>query len=330
MPSHSTLVFVHSNCQPFGPACPAWLNGRVTSDGPRPRQPPAARVRGIPVRSAHVDPGEDIRHRGARLGIRELNRFQALRWIGTIGSLLVGLGALGAGALPVLGNPYSSFPGGAFMARMLTTSSAMVLVGVGLLVLAWVLMGPRGAPTRIDGATVTPHSSNAPSRPGCSPAFTAPLFTQDIYSIAQSIVAAGTPIRPVDLLGPRTRWPAPCPSSGPLRPTVRWPSASPRPSTASPRLMPRRPPRILLGSSPAGHPGWPPLPRQPSRLWLGMLNPRRSSTSSAASFESILRVSCWGWVGLRASISSGAQPARRPSGLGSSSSPRRSSPAPAW
>jgi len=160
----------------------------------------------------HVDPGEDIRPRGARLGIRELNRFQALRWIGTIGSLLIGLGALGAGALPVLGNPYSSFPGGAFMARMLTTSSAMVLVGVGLLVLAWVLMGPFvGAPyrrARIDGATVTPSLIKRTFAAWVLPLlFTAPLFTQDIYSyLAQgSIVARGMDpysAGPVDLLGP--------------------------------------------------------------------------------------------------------------------------------
>src|SRR5699024_10504735 len=67
----------------------------------------------------HVDPGGDpeAATRGQHLSVRELNRFQLLRWIGTIGALLIGLGALGAGALPVLGNPYSSFPGGFFMAR---------------------------------------------------------------------------------------------------------------------------------------------------------------------------------------------------------------------
>lgn len=159
----------------------------------------------------HVDPGEDVRLPGARLGVRELNRFQLLRWIGTIGALLIGLGALGAGALPVLGNPYSSFPGGAFMARMLTTSSTMVLVGVGLLVVAWVLMGPFvGAPyrgARIDAATVTPSLIKRTFAAWVLPLLvTAPLFTQDIYSyLAQgSIVARGMDpysAGPVDLLG---------------------------------------------------------------------------------------------------------------------------------
>lgn len=160
----------------------------------------------------HIDPGEDAPRGSSRLGIRELNRFQLLRWIGTIGALLIGLGALGAGALPVLGNPYSSFPGGAFMARMLTTSSAMVLVGVGLLVLAWVLMAPfTGAAYRRPRSvapTVTPSLITRTFAAWVLPLlFTAPLFTQDIYSyLAQgSIVARGMDpyaAGPVDLLGP--------------------------------------------------------------------------------------------------------------------------------
>ncbi|MDO5669563.1 MAG: polyprenol phosphomannose-dependent alpha 1,6 mannosyltransferase MptB [Corynebacterium sp.] len=160
----------------------------------------------------HIEPGGVSAAEGARLGVRELNRFQALRWIGTIGALLIGLGALGAGALPVLGNPFSAFPGGAFMARMLTTSSVMVLVGVGLLVLAWALMAPFVGATHprslLDGATVTPSLIRRTFAAWVIPLlFTAPLFTQDIYSyLAQgSIVARGMDpyaAGPVDLLGP--------------------------------------------------------------------------------------------------------------------------------
>jgi alpha-1,6-mannosyltransferase len=160
----------------------------------------------------HADPGSDDQPRAGRLGVRELNRFQVLRWIGTVGALLIGLGALGAGALPVVGNPYSSFPGGTFMSRMLQTSSIMVLVGAGLLVLAWVLMGPFvGAPYRgvVAGrATVTSSLIKRTFAAWVLPIlFTAPLFTQDIYSyLAQgSIVARGMDpyaAGPVDLLGP--------------------------------------------------------------------------------------------------------------------------------
>ncbi|MCS5479529.1 polyprenol phosphomannose-dependent alpha 1,6 mannosyltransferase MptB [Corynebacterium sp. YIM 101645] len=160
----------------------------------------------------HIDPGADDQPRSGRLGVRELNRFQVLRWIGTIGALLIGLGALGAGALPVVGNPYSSFPGGTFMSRMLQTSSIMVLVGVGLLVLAWVCMGPFvGAPYRGTApgqATVTSSLIKRTFAAWVLPIlFTAPLFTQDIYSyLAQgAIVARGMDpyaAGPVDLLGP--------------------------------------------------------------------------------------------------------------------------------
>lgn len=160
----------------------------------------------------HVDQGAGDQPRSGRLNIRELNRFQVLRWTGTLGALLIGLGALGAGALPVVDNPYSSFPGGTFMSRMLQTSSIMVLVGVGLLVLAWVLMAPFvGAPYRGSGghgATVTSSLIKRTFAAWVLPImFTAPLFTQDIYSyLAQgAIVARGMDpyaAGPADLLGP--------------------------------------------------------------------------------------------------------------------------------
>lgn len=162
----------------------------------------------------HVDPGPSDEPRSGRLGIRELNRFQVLRWVGTIGALLIGFGALGAGALPVVGNPYSSYLGGTFMSRMLQTSSILVLLGVGLLVLAWALMGPfvgapyRGSGSHGDGATVTSSLIKRTFAAWVLPIlFTAPLFTQDIYSyLAQgAIVARGMDpyaAGPVDLLGP--------------------------------------------------------------------------------------------------------------------------------
>ena len=138
--------------------------------------------------------------------IAERNRFEILRILGMVGTLLIGLGGLGAGALPVVNNPYGSFPFGALMGRMMVTSSSIVLLGVGFLVLAWLLMGSFvgadggrarvGVPLllRTFGVWVVPL------------VFTAPLFTQDIYSyLAQgSIVAQGIDpysAGPVELLG---------------------------------------------------------------------------------------------------------------------------------
>ena len=130
------------------------------------------------------------------------HRFLLLRWIGTVGAMLIGVGGLGAGALPVVDNPYGAFPLGELMARMLQTSSSIVLIGVGLVVLAWVLIG------RYVGETsVTSHELKITFAAWSLPIlFTAPLFTQDIYSyLAQGhIVASGMDpysAGPVELLG---------------------------------------------------------------------------------------------------------------------------------
>lgn len=160
-----------------------------------------------PAGRAH--PGPTASPRG--LDTRERARFSILRWIGTAGSLMLAFGALGAGALPVIDNPYQHFPGGSLMSRMLQTSSMVVMVGVGLLVMAWVLMAPYvgSALRRRDRArgTVSVSMLRQTFIGWALPIiFTAPLFTQDIYSyLAQgSIVAQGMdPYQagPVELLG---------------------------------------------------------------------------------------------------------------------------------
>lgn len=143
--------------------------------------------------------------------VRELTRFALLRWLGTVGSLMLAFGALGAGALPVVDNPYQYYPGGSLMSRMLQTSSMVVLVGVGLLVVAWVLMAPHvGASLRPGGRSRGTVSVSLLRRTFIGWAlpilFTAPLFTQDIYSYLAngSIIIQGMDpysAGPVELLG---------------------------------------------------------------------------------------------------------------------------------
>lgn len=137
---------------------------------------------------------------------RERNRFFALRWLGAVGALLIALGGFGGGALPVVDNPWFSFALGSAMGRMMLASNAVVLIGVGLLVTAWLLMAP------FVGATGNQPRINAPGLQRTLIAwmlplmFTAPLFTQDIYSY----LANGAIVRmgldpysagPVELLG---------------------------------------------------------------------------------------------------------------------------------
>lgn len=173
----------------------------VWPGGPR-RNPGASPASNLDRIAADADRG---------LNAPDRNRFLVLRWIGTVGALMLAFGALGAGALPVVDNPYQHYPGGSLMSRMLQTSSMVVLVGVGMLVVAWILMVPYvGASLR----------HNSPPRGTASISqlrrtflgwtlpiiFTAPLFTQDIYSYLAngSIVAQGLDpysAGPVALLG---------------------------------------------------------------------------------------------------------------------------------
>ncbi|MGP5377961.1 polyprenol phosphomannose-dependent alpha 1,6 mannosyltransferase MptB [Corynebacterium casei] len=146
------------------------------------------------------------------LSLSQARKFFLLRWIGTVGALMIGLGGLGAGALPVVGNPFGGLPFGQLMGRMLVTSSALVLIGVGLIVIAWVLMAPM-AGNQLRASSCTPrHSITRTQVWGTFFAWTlpiiatAPLFTQDIYSyIANgSIVVQGMDpysAGPVQLLG---------------------------------------------------------------------------------------------------------------------------------
>lgn len=144
------------------------------------------------------------------LSASENSSFAVLRWLGTTGALLMGVGALGAGAFPVVANPYRNFPLGTLMARMLTSSSIITFLGVGCIVLAWVLMAPF-VTSRVPRASQARVSMSMLVRTyvaWVAPiALTAPMFTQDIYSyLAQgSIVARGLdPYSggPIDLLGP--------------------------------------------------------------------------------------------------------------------------------
>lgn len=153
-------------------------------------------------------------HRGTesplafRVDHRELRRFTWLRWLGTLGAILVLVGGVGAGATPVVGNVFWETPVGSMLGRMLISSTIVTFTGIGMLIAAWLGVGAfvaSGARTRVtsvdSGMLVRTFAAWV-----IPLIFTAPLFTQDIYSyLAQGAVvdrgmdpyAAG----PVELLG---------------------------------------------------------------------------------------------------------------------------------
>lgn len=147
----------------------------------------------------------------SRLPHTSISRFAYFRLIGTVGALLLALGGLGAGALPVVENPYLSYPFGSFMGRMLQTSTMLCFVGVGLLVLAWILIAPYTGALFLKTQRHTPlipvGMLNRTLLAWTLPLLaTAPMFTQDIYSY----IANGNIVRqgldpysggPVDILG---------------------------------------------------------------------------------------------------------------------------------
>nr|WP_152821346.1 MULTISPECIES: polyprenol phosphomannose-dependent alpha 1,6 mannosyltransferase MptB [unclassified Corynebacterium] len=138
-------------------------------------------------------------------------RFALLRWVGTTGALVLALGALGGGALPVVDNPYQSFPGGTTLGQMMQASSSVVLVGTALVVLAWVGMAPLvGVPLWSRQRAMRVVDTRQLWRTWCAWSLplllSAPIFTQDIYSyLAQgAIVREGMDpysAGPIDLLG---------------------------------------------------------------------------------------------------------------------------------
>lgn len=120
----------------------------------------------------------------------EVHRLDVVRRFGTAGSLLMGIGALGAGTAPVLDNPVAGRPILGLLIRMPTASLAVAYTGIFMVVLAWLWLGALAAPGRrrllsrvqLDRTLVM----------WAVPLLLAPpMFSRDVYSyLAQSAQAA--------------------------------------------------------------------------------------------------------------------------------------------
>jgi alpha-1,6-mannosyltransferase len=71
----------------------------------------------------------------------EAARFRRIRMLGTTGSILMLVGALGTGQLPVLQNPLNGMRVLSLPSRMWTTALTISIAGTAILVIAWLLIG---------------------------------------------------------------------------------------------------------------------------------------------------------------------------------------------
>ena len=78
----------------------------------------------------------------------EVHRLDVVRRFGIVGSLLMGVGALGAGTAPVLDSPVAGRPVLGLFVRMPTASLAVAYTGIFMVVLAWLWLGALAAPGR--------------------------------------------------------------------------------------------------------------------------------------------------------------------------------------
>lgn len=170
---------------------------RVFGLEPTPPGAGVATLHGDEPEAPGLDPAETVQ-------LRNIRRF------GAAGALLMAIGALGAGAQPVLQNPIAGVRLLSLPSRMATSALTVTMTGTVVVVLAWLLLGRFALGRTRSGATPRRLSRSQMDRTlllWILPLSVAPpMFSRDVYSyLAQSeITARGLDpyeIGPVDALG---------------------------------------------------------------------------------------------------------------------------------
>lgn len=125
----------------------------------------------------------------------ETDRLRTIRRLGATGAVLMAMGALGAGAQPVVQNPVYGERVLGLMARMPSVALAVAFTGTVILVLSWLLLGRLAVGSLRRGNTPRQLSRGQMDRTlflWMTPLLIAPpMYSKDVYSyLAQSEIAA--------------------------------------------------------------------------------------------------------------------------------------------
>jgi alpha-1,6-mannosyltransferase len=150
----------------------------------------AGKVRAVGVRFWATEPAPTAQvgtlSGGTGLNPSEVGQLDTVRRFGTVGALLMGLGSLGAGTAPVLGNPVVGRPLLGLFNRMPTASLAVAYTGIVMVVLAWLWLGALAVPGR--ARLISRAQLDRTMLMWAVPLLVAPpMFSRDVYSyLAQS------------------------------------------------------------------------------------------------------------------------------------------------
>lgn len=156
------------------------------------------RALGLEAPGPHADVsvvlhGDEAEGRG--LDATENTYLHRIRLLGATGAVLMAVGALGAGAQPVLQNPVQGVRALGLAARMPSAALTTTMIGTALVILAWLLLGRFAIGRSAPDGPVRRLSRSQLDRTlllWILPLVVAPpMFSKDVYSyLAQSEIAA--------------------------------------------------------------------------------------------------------------------------------------------